>query len=923
MKARILLILVLFTSALSWAQPCKDGWGYRVPIIIDNTINPDPLVDYQLKFVINTDSLIQLGQLKSDASDLRFTNAAGVDLPFWIENNTLNTNAANVWVNVDNIPPLSTIDVYMFYHNESAVSAIDGDATFLHYDNFDGTALDFGKWTFCGGPGGGTIPVVSGGVVTMESNSTIYNHSIKSFQTFQGPITTEMSVVSASTGTTVLAQTANTDDGYGMAFEEIGNIEYMRLVSTNNEPMPDLCLETQNQSPLSNVPAGSFSGLWSFTWSLPNEQLFSWPGGNEIRTDFFDSMYFQEDKNVVVGSFNNTGSVSIDYIYTRKYSPIVPTYTFNDVTDLVDIVEATTNATICAGDTLKLFSPSFQGAVYSWVGPNGFTSNDQNPVFPAINTLHVGTWVVTVSAPTNCSAKSDSVEVTMDAVPDGGTLLIDQTVCEAIDAGSINVNNYIGNIVYWESSNTEFGPWNTITSTEDTIDFNNLVADQYYRVIVESGVCGLDTSNTVAISVDPTTVGGVLVGGDLEKCEADNNGVLTLTGLDGAIEFWQSSTDNGLTWDTIPSNSNQHTFLNLDTTTWYRVLVKSGVCPSRFSDTTEIIVHPLPEVLFEFDTVCFGHITTFTNLTTVTEGGIETYSWNFGDGSNSIDTNVNNRYGEYGTFPTTLVATTLEGCVSDTLLEVPVHPRPNSLFTVDDECVFEGTVFENESTIAEGTLIYEWMFGDENTSVDVSPIHAYQDDGFYPVQLIVESDLGCSDTLVKVVEIYPLPIVDAGADQDLSYGYTTELLGVTTANYEKAVWSPGEELSSPLTLITDARPLDTTTYTLTITSEFGCVNSDEMTVHVIEDFLLEPTNIITPNGDGKNDVWHIVNADAFEVVHINVFDRWGSTVYEATNYTDEWDGTVNFDRLPEGVYYYNIGFDASTIDYQGSITLLR
>jgi len=65
-------------------------------------------------------------------------------------------------------------------------------------------------------------------------------------------------------------------------------------------------------------------------------------------------------------------------------------------------------------------------------------------------------------------------------------------------------------------------------------------------------------------------------------------------------------------------------------------------------------------------------------------------------------------------------------------------------------------------------------------------------------------------------------------------------------------------------------------------------------------------NVITPNGDGKNDVWKINPKLDLTGSNLVIFDRWGEKVYEAENYASNWGGTYrNTGKLlPDGTYYY-------------------
>jgi gliding motility-associated-like protein len=105
----------------------------------------------------------------------------------------------------------------------------------------------------------------------------------------------------------------------------------------------------------------------------------------------------------------------------------------------------------------------------------------------------------------------------------------------------------------------------------------------------------------------------------------------------------------------------------------------------------------------------------------------------------------------------------------------------------------------------------------------------------------------------------------------------------------------------------------------------GCVDSTSTTI-VINTVTTEVNtlipNAISPNGDGKNDVWKLdfidlLNPDA----SIQIFNRWGQTIYESIGYDFPWDGTYNGNAVPEATYYYVIKISDTEI-YKGSILVL-
>ena len=62
---------------------------------------------------------------------------------------------------------------------------------------------------------------------------------------------------------------------------------------------------------------------------------------------------------------------------------------------------------------------------------------------------------------------------------------------------------------------------------------------------------------------------------------------------------------------------------------------------------------------------------------------------------------------------------------------------------------------------------------------------------------------------------------------------------------------------------------------LTMTDMNGCQNSDSVTVTVEDDFKLRIYNVVTPDGNGKNDFWEIDNIDYYPEATVQIFNRWG------------------------------------------------
>ncbi len=226
--------------------------------------------------------------------------------------------------------------------------------------------------------------------------------------------------------------------------------------------------------------------------------------------------------------------------------------------------------------------------------------------------------------------------------------------------------------------------------------------------------------------------------------------------------------------------------------------------------------------------------------------------------------------------------------------------------------------------------------------------------GVFHVQLMVISENGCSDSIIKwsYIKIHPQPVAEFSFIPEISLMSENEGL-VTFTNYadssqffdhtvcswywdfgdgsiDSAVWSPTHTYST----WGDYNVL------LSIVSKYGCKSTILHTVVIEED--LEFPNIITPNNDGVNDVFAIKNLntnynpedpDQYRSNNLQIFDRWGKKVYEEDNYDtyskneEIFVGEKAFsgEKLQDGQYYFAFYYKgkAKTIQYSGSLIIVR
>ncbi len=134
-------------------------------------------------------------------------------------------------------------------------------------------------------------------------------------------------------------------------------------------------------------------------------------------------------------------------------------------------------------------------------------------------------------------------------------------------------------------------------------------------------------------------------------------------------------------------------------------------------------------------------------------------------------------------------------------------------------------------------------------------------------------------------------------------------------------WQPGNETGSSIkdlspgkymVQVTDARG-----FTLQDTIQVGLEYDGACNLHIYSG--------ITPNGDSQNDAWIIDGIEEFPSNQVAIFNRWGDTVWENSNYNNNsivWEGNnKKNEKLPAGTYFYKVTLDKKT--YKGWVELTR
>jgi len=405
-------------------------------------------------------------------------------------------------------------------------------------------------------------------------------------------------------------------------------------------------------------------------------------------------------------------------------------------------VTATSNAPLCADDTLKLFgTANGTGNTYSWTGPNSFTSNQQNPVLPSATAALAGDYVL-YAGNGNCVSR-DTVTIVVKPRPANFTASYNGPVCTGETLNFTASSGSSG--VTWSWT----GP-NSFSSTTATPFINGASAVHNGDYIITATLNGCSLKDTITVAVKPLPNKPV-AGSNSPICAGDTLH-LTSTSTTGSVTYswtgpgsYTSSTQNPSVTNTTTAMSGMY----ISTVTFNGCIRK---------DTATVVVKPMPVAVTATNNgpVCAGD--TLKLYATASSTGA-TYQW-VGPGSFSAGTQnaavSNSTVAATGWYEMTV---DLNGCYDkdSTYATVNAIPATPNISFNSPLCIGE-TLSLNASTISGGT--YSWTGPGNYTSAIQNPVRAnmqFGDTGSYTVAVTVN---GCTSPAGSTkVNLNPTPFV--------------------------------------------------------------------------------------------------------------------------------------------------------------------
>ncbi|MDZ7743115.1 MAG: PKD domain-containing protein [Bacteroidota bacterium] len=405
------------------------------------------------------------------------------------------------------------------------------------------------------------------------------------------------------------------------------------------------------------------------------------------------------------------------------------------------------------------FTDQSTGHVLSWLWyfGDGNTSTDQNPQYTYNNS---GTY--TVSLVINSPTANDSVAIVDFIVVGFNAPTADFTGNPTSGVSPLTVDFTDQSLDSVNTWNWYFGDGGTSTDQNPQYIYND--PGTYTVSLAVSGPGGSDS----LAKEDYITV-------DYPTPTADFEGDPTSGDAPLLVNFTDLSLDSVNTWmwyfgdgETSTDPNPEHTYYDPGIYTVSLSVAGPGGNDSTAKTDYIAVDDPAPVADFSGDPLSGTNPLTvdFMDLST---GNIDSWSWDFGDGSNSTDQNPQHIYNDPGTYTVSLEVSGPGGSSTETKNDyIQVNQSQFTADFVGDPTSGQFPLEVEFTDLSSGNIdSWKWYFGDGNTSADQNPVNTYQNSGTYSVALKV-SGPGGSDSLKKEDYINVLVGLEEWEDGPLS-----------------------------------------------------------------------------------------------------------------------------------------------------------
>ena len=515
-----------------------------------------------------------------------------------------------------------------------------------------------------------------------------------------------------------------------------------------------------------------------------------------------------------------------------------------------------------------------------------------------------GTYVVTNISDLNCANTATGTQtITINPTPLIALSINEPSVCSATD-GSILVSGTGNGTVVWSGTANGSDAAATLNYTIPNLGAGN------YDVYFIDGTTGCQSATESGILTDPNAP-VIAPLPNVTVCDSYSLPTINGINLSGSEAFYNNSQANGGTVITGPITSTQ--------TVW--IYDAQGSCSDEESFNVTIDVTPSlndPGAQTACDSYALPGITG-TNVTPTAN-----YYTNTPSLGGTLLT------GAITSSQTVWIYDADGTCADSVSFVVTINETPNLVITNPAEVCEPLTIDLTDAAITAGstnaTTLSYWT--DASGTTALTNPSAVSVSGTYYIEA---DNAGCTDIAPVVATINPIPLAPtAGTNATYCSVWTIVPL---TASGTGGIYTWYNEAGAVVgtgPTYTPSNAVGTSTFSVTETVA-GCEGpASDVTIVVNICEITIPT-AFTPDGDGVNEDWEIVDLDAvYPGNAVTIYNRWGNVLYKHDSTVDgpydqdRWDGTFNGEALPVGSYYFIIDLGIEGEESKtGTVSILK
>ena len=198
-------------------------------------------------------------------------------------------------------------------------------------------------------------------------------------------------------------------------------------------------------------------------------------------------------------------------------------------------------------------------------------------------------------------------------------------------------------------------------------------------------------------------------------------------------------------------------FLNPGTHTIKLVSVSQNNCQNSATKSITVWVKPNSEFQINDTDQCFNNQSfDFVNKSSISFGNLN-FEWDLGDLTWFNKDFIQKTYKKAERYPIRLIAISENYCRDTSFTSIKVHDSPKADFKWMTTCQFSSVPFTFTGTMPSPPIstAFNWDFAVEGNSILENPSKLFGTSGYKSIRLILKSDNGCSDTIIKDIQVFP------------------------------------------------------------------------------------------------------------------------------------------------------------------------